>query len=138
MTANISEHITYLEAVKTNTGLINKPHFTQLQAMKAVASHVFEPLRVYYGKPILVNSFYRSETVNHAVGGARNSQHVKGEAIDITAQNKDDNRKLFFWIKLNAVFDQLIWEKGNTNYPDWIHVSYKADGKNRNQIIYNL
>lgn len=135
---NISEHITYLEATKTNTGLINKPSDNNLMAMVNVAKRVFEPLRNWYQKPIIVNSFFRSETVNRVVGGVATSQHIKGEAIDITAFDKTENRNLFFHIQKELEFDQLIWEKGSTEYPNWIHVSLKLSGKNRKQVIYNL
>ena len=133
---NISQHITYNEATKTNAGLLNNPDDIALLNMIALAKRVFEPLREWYKKPIIVNSFYRSKLVNLRVGGVSTSQHVKGEAIDITAHNKEDNRILFFHIKNNIEFDQLIWEKGNADYPDWIHVSLKREGKNRKQVIY--
>lgn len=135
---NISEHISYLEAVRTDSPLINKPSMEIIEVMKITALKVFEPLREWYDKPILINSFFRSIELNNLVGGARNSQHTKGEAIDITAPNKADNRKLFFYIQKHLEFDQLIWERGNTEFPAWIHVSYRTGKKNRNQVIYNL
>ena len=138
MIENISEHITYLEATKTNTGLLNKPDDGQLIAMQNTAKRLFEPLREWYKKPIIVNSFFRSETVNRIVGGSKTSQHCKGEAIDLTAYDKTENRNLFFHVLRELDYDQLIWEKGNTDYPNWIHVSFRLNGKNRKQVIYNL
>lgn len=135
---NISEHITYSEATKTSTGLLNEPDNDQFFAMENIAEKVFEPLRDWFKKPIIVNSFFRAESVNKAVGGAKNSQHTKGEAIDLTAIDKAENRNLFFYIYNSIEFDQLIWEKGNTDYPNWIHVSLKVNGKNRKQVIYNI
>lgn len=132
----ISKHITYKEAVKSNTatklGIINTPSTSDLQNMTIVADKVFEPLREWYGKPIRINSFYRSPELNKAVGGSNTSQHIKGEAIDIDAGK--DNHKLFNWIKDNLEYDQLIWEKGTETNPSWVHVSYSK--KNRNKIIY--
>ena len=90
----------------------------------------FEPARIWYNKPIKINSFYRSLALNKAAGGSATSQHVKGEAIDLTGGSKEENKKIFEWIKNNLVFDQLINEYDFT----WVHVSY-SETKNRNQIL---
>ena len=92
---------------------------------------MLDPLREWYGKPVTVNSGYRCPQLNRMVGGAASSQHLKGEAADITAGSKEENRKLFDYIKSHLPFDQLIDEK---NY-SWVHVSYKRDGNNRKQIL---
>jgi zinc D-Ala-D-Ala carboxypeptidase len=131
---NISKHISFTEATQSPTatklGINNVPEKTQLEAMKLVAEKCFEPLRLWYGKPIKVNSFYRSDLLNRAVKGSLTSQHKKGEAIDIDAGSKEENKKLFEWIKANLVFDQVINEY---NY-SWVHVSYSKT-KNRKQIL---
>jgi len=131
---NISKHITYLEATQSPTatklGINNNPDKAQLEAMKLVAEKCFEPLRTWYGKPIKVNSFFRSDLLNRAVKGASGSQHKKGEAIDIDAGSKEENKKLFEWIKANLVFDQAINEYDFS----WVHVSY-SKVKNRKQIL---
>jgi hypothetical protein len=130
----ISKHITLEEAINSPTALRlkidNKPNDVVLCSMKLLAEKCFEPLREWYGKPIKVNSFYRSLALNKAVGGSATSQHVKGEAIDLTGGSKEENKKLFDWIKNNLVFDQLINEYDFT----WVHVSY-SETKNRNQIL---
>jgi len=135
---NISKHITFKEATKSPTadklGIKNIPTDTELKAMRLVAEKCFEPLRQWYGKPIRVNSFFRNSDLNRAVKGSATSQHVKGEAIDIDAGSKAENKKLFDWIKVNLEFDQLLWEYGNSIGPDWVHVSYSAK-KNRKQIL---
>ena len=84
-----------------------------------------------YGKPITVNSGYRCPKLNDAVGGAKNSQHMRGEAADITAGSKMENKRLFELIWDNLPFDQLIDE---SNY-SWVHVSYVSTSKNRKQIL---
>ena len=131
---NISKHITYLEATQSPTatklGINNNPNEAQLEAMKLVAEKCFEPLRTWYGKPIKVNSFFRSDLLNRAVKGAITSQHKKGEAIDIDAGSKEENKKLFEWIKANLIWDQLINEYDFS----WVHVSYSKT-KNRKQIL---
>ena len=129
---NISEHITYDEATVSPTslrcGIKNYPTSEQLQSMKAVANNCFEPLRKWYDKPIKVNSFFRNPELNKIVKGAIGSQHCKGEAIDMTAGSKEENKKLFDWCKANLKFDQLINEY---NY-SWVHISFRA-GMNRNE-----
>ena len=133
----VSKHISYREATYSPTairlGITNHPDANQLIAMKAVAENCFEPAREWYGKPIYINSFFRSFKLNLRVGGAANSQHMKGEAIDIDTRSRDENRILYEWMRDNLKYDQLIWEYGNDDGPDWIHVSYTKN--NRQQTI---
>lgn len=68
------------------------------------------------------------------VGGSATSQHVKGEAIDMDAGSKEENKKLYEWCKLHLIFDQLIYEYGDESGPDWVHISYRA-GMNRNETL---
>lgn len=104
----------------------------------ALVDNVLDPLREAWGRPITVTSGYRCPRLNKAVGGVASSQHTKGEAADITTGNEIDNAKLFqLAIKLKLPFDQLIFEKGDLRTgPKWVHVSHKAGGENRRQIIY--
>ena len=129
----ISEHISYDEATLSPTairnGISNQPNEQELNNMKLVAEHCFEPLRKMWGKPIKVNSFFRSQSLNQLVGGSPLSQHTKGQAIDITTGTKSNNKKLFELAK-TLEFDQLINEYDFS----WIHISYKTSG-NRKQIL---
>ena len=129
----ISKHISFDEATVSNTatrfGIENNPSDIQLACMKLIAEKCFEPLRTWYNKPIKVNSFFRCESLNAKVGGSKTSQHVKGEAIDLSGGNKEENKKLFDWCKENLEFDQLINEYDFT----WVHISYTV--KNRKQIL---
>ena len=127
------KYFTIKELCRSNTadrlGIDNTapPH---VQAkLKALVDNVLDPLREWYGKPIIVNSGYRNERVNKAVGGASKSQHLSGEAADITTRDKTENKKLFNYIKDNLEFDQLIDEKNFS----WVHVSFK--GNNRKQVL---
>ena len=135
----LSEHISMNEAIGSATadelGISNKPNASQLAKMMLLAEVVFEPLRTWANEPIRVNSFFRSEEVNLAVNGSRRSQHCKGEAIDISAMQDKTNKELFDYIKNNLDFDQLIWEFGNKENPDWIHVSYVSSIRNRQQVL---
>jgi len=134
MNQNISEHITYSEATLSPTairfGIENTPTESQLFSMRIVAENCFEPLRKWYGKPIKIGSFFRCTLLNEKVGGALNSQHSKGEAIDMNAGSKEENKMLFDWCKANLVFDQLINEYDFT----WVHISFRQ-GANRNMTI---
>ena len=128
----ISEHISFEEGVLSPTairnGIDNMPNDAQLHNMKMVAENVFEPLRKMYGKPIKVNSFFRSEKLNKLVGGSPTSQHTKGQAIDITTGSKAENKKLFELAK-TLEFDQLINEYDFL----WLHISFA--NYNRKQIL---
>ena len=132
----ISEHISYSEATKSQTasrlGISNDPNIDQIDAMKLVAEMVFEPLRKATGKPIVISSFFRCEKLNKKIGGAPGSQHTKGEAMDLDLDGF--NKELFSHIKSHLNFDQLIWEFGNVNEPDWVHVSYSKNG-NRKEVL---
>jgi len=136
---NISKHITYLEATHSDTakakGIANIPNEVQLAAMRLVAEKCFEPLREWYGKPIRINSFFRSVELNRAVKGSKTSDHVKGMAIDLDAGSNSENLKLFHWLKDNVEYKQLIYEYGGKSGPEWVHISY--DPKDlRTQILF--
>ena len=133
----ISPYISADEATHTNSGLENKPNLEQIRAMKLVARMCFDPVREYFGKPIRVNSFFRSEAVNKAAGGSATSQHAKGEAIDMDGLGGLTNLQIFNYIRDNLTFDQLIYEFGDDKNPDWVHVSYSAK-QNRNQVLRSV
>ena len=136
----ISKHISYKEGVHSITairkGIDNEPNEEQLANMKLVANNLFEPLRVFINGPIKVNSFFRSPDLNKAIGGSTKSQHCKGQAIDIDdTYGKATNAEMYWWIKENLDFDQMIWEFGSNDNPDWVHVSYVSPDKNRNRCL---
>ena len=136
----ISDHITYAEAIHSNTakrkGIDNTPGQTQVEAMKLLAEKIFEPLREWVGGPIKVNSFFRSVPLNEAIGGAASSQHCKGQAMDIDdVYGKKSNAEMYNWIKDNLDFDQMIWEFGTDMQPNWVHVSYVSEDENRNKCL---
>jgi len=139
---NISDYITYQEAVKSQTAvrlnIVNKPSVSELACMRSVAHHCFDPLCERFEIKIGISSFYRSAQLNKAIGGAKkNSQHIKGQAIDIDADmfGGITNSEIFNWLKENVQFDQLIWEFGNKLNPAWVHISFVNHLTNRNQII---
>ena len=128
----LTKNFTLTELTRTSTGITNHPNRQQTTALINLCGKVLQPLRNLYGGPIRVNSGYRSYAVNKAVGGARQSQHMLGEAADITVHSKEGNKKLFELIRDNLSFDQLINER---NY-SWIHVSYRSEMENRKQILH--
>ena len=120
------------ELTKTGTGLSNIPNVEQMQNLIYLGEHILDPLREGLGAQITISSGFRSPEVNKRVGGAVNSQHMAGEAADLKCGN---NKSMFEWIKKNINFDQLIWEFGNDNNPQWVHVSIKRNGNNRNEVL---
>tara|TARA_Y100000592_G_scaffold97851_1_gene169472 strand:- start:559 stop:1014 length:456 start_codon:yes stop_codon:yes gene_type:complete len=136
----ISKHISYNEAVRSNTalrrGIENIPNDDQLHFMEIIAEKIFEPLRFYVGGPIKITSFFRCPELNTAIGGSKTSQHCKGQAMDIDdVFGYKTNAEMYHYIKENLNFDQLIWEFGDDENPAWVHVSYVSDEKNRNRCL---
>tara|TARA_R100001480_G_scaffold62487_1_gene74743 strand:+ start:4300 stop:4764 length:465 start_codon:yes stop_codon:yes gene_type:complete len=137
---NISEHVTYKEGVYSITalrlGLNNDPTKTHLANMELLAEKIFEPLRKHANGPIKINSFYRGPELNKAIGGSSKSQHCEGRAMDIDDNyGYMSNADMFEYIKNNLSFDQMIWEFGNSDNPDWVHVSYVNEEANRNRCL---
>ena len=136
----ISKHISYREGVYSRTatrlGIDNTPNDEQLENMELVAEEVFEPLRAWVGGPIKINSFFRSPKLNTAIGGSSKSQHCKCQAIDIDDTfGRATNAEMYHFIKKHLDFDQMIWEFGDEDNPDWVHVSYVSSDKNRNRCL---
>jgi zinc D-Ala-D-Ala carboxypeptidase len=135
----ISKHISYKEATHSATALRrdldNTPNDEQLKCMEEVAENLFEPLREWVGGPIKVNSFFRGEPVNTAIGGSKKSQHMKGQAIDIDDTfGYKTNAEMYHYIKDNLDFDQMIWEFGDDKNPNWIHISWVSHRPNRKKL----
>lgn len=129
----LSKNFTLAELTRTNAPYENYPQVHERIALKQLVDNVLQPLRDLYGKPISVNSGYRSPVVNRYVKGAASSQHLKGQAADITAGSKEENKVLFELIAKHLPFDQLI----NEYDYGWIHVSYVAlKDVNRKQILH--
>lgn len=129
------KYFTIKELCKSSTAvqkkIDNSPNSEIINNLENLVKYVLDPLREQYGKPIRVNSGYRCDALNKAVGGSKTSQHRYGLAADITAGSKFENRRLFILAqKLNLPYDQLIDEKGYS----WIHISYSE--KPRKQILH--
>ena len=136
----LSENLTLREAIKSNTatrlGIDNTPEQWEVNNLRAIAENIFQPVRDHFGVPIGVSSGYRCKELNKAIGGSKYSQHMIGEALDIDADiyGRVTNAEIFNYIKNNLEWDQMIWEFGDDDEPNWVHVSYKESGSNRRQL----
>lgn len=137
----ISQYISYQEATRSRTaiklGIDNLPNEEQLENMRRVAQEIFDKMRTHFGKPIYVSNFFRHSKINAVTPGASDtSDHPKGCAIDAddSFNNGITNKMMFDWIRVNCEFDQLIWEHGTDDNPDWIHFS-KRSKNNRKQVL---
>ena len=144
MNTPVTMHFTIEELYASETakrlGIDNKPSVQKMINLVYLAANVLEPLRVAMGEPVKINSGYRCEKLNKAVGGVYNSQHLKGQAADICIDgDMAKGRRWFNYIRDHLPFDQLIWEHDKSG-TYWIHVSfvYPDFGKNRRQVIDNL
>ncbi|MGA1703228.1 MAG: D-Ala-D-Ala carboxypeptidase family metallohydrolase [Methylophilaceae bacterium] len=138
--SRITEHISLNEAIQSYTakrlGIDNTPSDYHITNMVGVAENVFEPLRSWVGGPVKINSFFRSDELNRAIGGSTRSQHCEGRAIDIDdTYGYKTNAEMYEYIKENLDFDQLIWEFGDNDNPDWVHVSYVSPEENRRRCL---
>lgn len=129
------KYFTIAELCKSETadqlGIDNRCKKEHVVNMTALVDNVLDPLREAYGKPITVNSGFRSPALNKAVKGSATSDHMTGRAADITGGSPDENKKLFSLIQsLGLPFKQLIDEKNFS----WIHVSYD-DGNIKKQVL---
>jgi len=138
----LSEHLDLSEVIRSESakrnGISNMPTEAYIANFKLLAEKVFEPIRNYFRCPIHISSGYRSLELNKCIGGAASSQHCTGEAVDLDmdgSPNGVTNKMIFNYIKDNLQFDQLIWEFGNEENPDWVHVSYESTGKQRKQVL---
>jgi hypothetical protein len=138
---NLSKNLTLSEVTKSITakrlGIDNTPDDWTTENLRQVALNVFQPLRDSFKCPIYVSSGYRSPELNAAVRGSVRSQHMEGRALDLDADvfGGCTNSQIFQYIKNNLEFDQLIWEFGDDDNPDWVHVSYVYDGVNRKRCL---
>lgn len=129
-------YFTLSELTSSNTakrkGIKNYPNSSQAAALITLTERVLDPARESLGLPIRVSSGFRCDELNRAVGGAPNSQHTKGQAVDLQCY---DNARLFNIIRDHGIFDQLIWEYGDAVQPQWVHVSYNHAGGQRREVL---
>ena len=140
ITMNFTIEELYASATAKAKGINNKPNVQQTINLVYLTAYVLEPLRVAMNEPIKIGSGFRCQALNKAVGGVYNSQHLKGQAVDLCIDgDMKKGKKWFDYIRKNLPFDQLIWEH-NSKGSYWVHVSYVYPdfGRNRRQVIENL
>lgn len=128
----LSPNFTYNELTESITadkhGIRNVPSERQLVNLRLLCNNVLEPVRSLLGVPVIITSGYRCLALNRLVGGARTSQHQKGEAADFVLRTIKLEDAFLKIVESDIPFDQIIFEFG-----DWIHISYSA--KPRRQAL---
>ena len=139
---NLSRNFTLVEFTKSQTaerkGISNKPTLEHIENLTELCTHILEPTRRNFSKPIVITSGYRSEELCEAIGSKTTSQHAKGEAADFEMFGLD-NKSLAKYIKNNLIFDQLILEFYNQDDPSsgWVHCSYSKEENRKEALLYN-
>jgi hypothetical protein len=137
----LTEHFSLREMLFSATcqrlGMINRLDEPEviIPRLQTLCERVLEPLRQAVGRPIRINSAYRSDCLNYVVGGVANSQHILGEAADINTPTKEICNLYYNFIKDHLEFDQLILEEHKKTNIFWLHVSYTERRPNRKQVI---
>jgi len=137
----LSKNLSLSEVIKSNTaerkGIDNSPNETHLNNLKYLAEQVFQPIRDYFEVPIYISSGYRSLSLNEAIGGSPRSFHSHGMALDLDQDGRNkgvSNTEVFYFIKENLPFSELIWEFGDEDKPDWVHVAIAKGRENEKKI----
>lgn len=137
----LSQYVSLSEVTKSDTatkrGIDNSPTPEHLENLKVICTEVFDKVREHFGVPLFISSGYRSAALNKAIGGSATSDHNNGRALDLDQDfrgNGVTNKQVFDYIRQNLDFDQLIWEFGSNDNPDWVHVGYRK-GANRKQVL---
>jgi hypothetical protein len=138
----LTPHFTLAEFTRSESakrhGVSNEPTAEHKENLIVLCEKILEPIRLKFG-PINISSGYRSKILNHYIGGSLSSQHCEGKAadIDMDGMGSVSNKEIFEYIQVNLDFDQMIWEFGTKENPDWVHVSYNG-AKNRKQVLRAL
>lgn len=133
MSTKITENFTLEELCHSNIanarGLKNTPNENQIKNLKILAINLLQPVRDIYGKPMYIDSGFRSPALNKAVKGSPTSDHMNGKSADVKTDNP---RELFNLVRNSGLsFDQLIL------YPTFVHMSFRSMSTNRNQVLYS-
>ena len=137
-----SKYISYNEMIKNNHGIINEPTPEQLNNILSLCCNCLDKIREYFNREIITSSIFRNEVLNIKVGGSRTSHHLafKGyAAADIITVKGKTLKQVFDYIKDNLDFAQLIWEFGDAENPDWVHVSQSVNkNDNKKQVLVSV
>lgn len=138
----LSKNFTLEEFIRSSTaesmGIDNVPKDEEvIENLRNLCLEILQPLRDYVSAPVHINSGYRCKELNVAVGGVKNSQHLRGEAADIRIASPKQGREWAAWIEDNCRFDQMLLER-NKNGAVWLHVSCKRDAEANRQVFKKL
>ena len=118
----LSEHFTYEELTRSDTavrlGIENTPNDAEIENLKRLATLLEEVKKAVGGKPVMINSGFRSKPVNDAVGSKDTSQHRLGCAADLRVAGMKPREVVEACIAANVPFDQIILE-----FDSWTHIS---------------
>jgi hypothetical protein len=130
----LSKNFSLAEFTESNTairnGIDNNPTAEHIHNLVELCENVLQPLRDRIGSSIRVTSGYRSEALNKAIGGSKTSDHSHGRAADIklVINGVNISDELYHGIKAMGVpFKQLIWEFGDDDTPQWVHIAFDKD-----------
>ena len=155
---HLTENFTLEELCASPTarrlGIDNTPNPVQFENLLRLCENVLQPLRDAVGRPVVVTSGFRCAALNAAVGGARHSQHICGQAADLVPPSRpadcrtdlrtrmatrwNDLREMLRITAVELPFDQLIAELRYRNgaLADlWMHVSFKASSNRRQMLL---
>jgi len=151
LSKNLSLNETLVSKTALRLNIDNSPTEEHIENLKYIAEKVFQPIREHFGVPIYVSSGYRSEELNTAIGGSKTSFHRFGMALDLDQDGRNkgiSNCDVFYYIKDNLSYTELIWEFGDDSNPGWVHVAlapgreeeketliaYKSNGKTKYKL----
>lgn len=136
MKTMLSEHFSLEEMTRSGValsrGIDNTPSPEAVENLRLLCLNVLEPVRRRFGA-VRVTSGYRCPKLNKAVGGAPLSQHLRGEAADIHIADMEVGRKIYDFVRQNTDFDQMLFERRQSNGCRWLHLSYTTRRPNRRQ-----
>lgn len=134
----LSKNFTLEEMIYSDTarslGINNTPPTEVIRNLGLLANNVLQPLRDKLGKSIICTSGYRCKVLNKKIGGAENSQHTRGQAVDIVVIGLAPKNLYEFIKNSGIVYDQLILEQ--TKSAQWVHISYCSKLNRKQNLIY--
>ena len=118
----LSEHFTYEELTRSDAavrlGVENTPNDAEIENLKRLAALLEEVKKAVGGKPVMINSGFRSKPVNDAVGSKDTSQHRLGCAADLRVPGMKPREVVEACIAAQVPFDRIILE-----FDSWTHIS---------------
>lgn len=124
MCASITAELLHIDNTPTDAAAAN---------LRRLCKEVLQPARDKWGKPFHINSGYRCPDLNKAVGGVKNSYHLKGQAADISISGTREGMQIASLLLQSVLCDLVIIEKHKKRY--WVHVQWSMAP--RHKLITN-